>query len=94
MYPGGLFYFCKILIFWVVGHLHKYEAVLWMLQKLRKTIFCCKMINFSLRELKFSGNMYFSYTERLASARIEKVFSLQKNNKKVTLLLIYQISGF
>ena len=48
------------------GHDHKYEAVLWTLEKSRKTIFCYKMINFSLRELKFSGNMYFSYTERLA----------------------------
>ena len=35
------------------GHVHKYEAVLWTLEKLRKTIFCYKMINFSLRESKF-----------------------------------------
>ena len=53
------------------------------------------MINFSIRELKFSGNMYSSYTERLASAKVEKVYSLQRNDKKVTLLLIYHIiSGF
>ena len=71
------------------GHVHKYDAVLWTLEKLRKTIFCYKMINFSLRELKFSGNMYFSYTERFATARVEKVLLLQKNYKKVTLLLIY-----
>ena len=56
---------------------------------MRKTFFCYKMINFSLRELKFSGNMYLSYTERLASAKVEKVHSLQRNDKKVTLLLIY-----
>ena len=52
------------------------------------------MINFSLRELKFSGNMYFSYTERLASAKVEKVLWLQRNDKKMTSLLIYHISGF
>ena len=52
------------------------------------------MINFSVRELKFSGNMYFSYLERLASAKVEKVLSLQRNDKKVTLLLIYDVSGF
>ena len=60
----------------------------------KKTIFCYKMINFSLRELKFSGNMYFSYLERVVSAKVEKVLSLQRNDKKVTLLLIYHISGF
>ena len=42
------------------------------------------MINFSVRELNFSGNMYFSYTERLALAKVEKVLSLQINDKKVT----------
>ena len=36
----------------------------------------------SLRELKFSGNMYFSYTERLASVKVEKVFLLQRNDQK------------
>ena len=63
-------------------------------KKLRKIIFCYKMINFSPRELKFSGNMYFSYTERLASAKVEKVLWLQRNDKKMTSLLIYHISGF
>ena len=77
-----------------IGHVHKYEAVLWTLEKLRKTIFYYKMINFSLRELNFSGNMYFHYFERLASAKVEKVLSLQRNDKKVTLFLIYLISGF
>ena len=76
------------------GHVHKYEAVLWTLEKLRKTIFCYKMINFSLRELKSSGNMYFSYTKRLASANVEKVLWLKRNDKKLILLLIYHISGF
>ena len=52
------------------------------------------MINFYLKEVKFSENMYFSYTERLASSKVEKVLSLQKNNKIVTSLLIYDISGF
>ena len=58
------------------GHVHKYEVVLWTLEKLRKIIFCYKMINFSLKELKFSGNMYFSYTERLVLAKVEKVLPL------------------
>ena len=52
------------------------------------------MINFSLRELKYSGNLYFSYTERLASPKVEKIHSLQRIDKKVTMLLIYHISGF
>ena len=52
------------------------------------------MINFSRRELKFSGSMYFSHLERLSSAKVEKVLSLQRNDKKVTLLLIYHIPGF
>ena len=43
----------------VYGHVHKYEAVLWTLKKFRKTISCYKMINFSLRELKFSGKKVF-----------------------------------
>ena len=52
------------------------------------------MINISLREVKFSENMHFSYTERLASTKVEKVLSLQKNAKKVTSLLFYDLSGF
>ena len=64
---------------------------MWTLEKLRKTVFCYKMVNFSLRELKFSRNtaMYLSYLERVASAKVEKVLLLQRNDKKVTLLLIY-----
>ena len=62
---------------------YKYDTVLWTMEKLKKT-----------RELKFSGNMYFSYPDRLASAKIEKVLSVQINDEKVTLLLIYHISGF
>ena len=52
------------------------------------------MINFFVRELNFSGNMYFIYAERLASAKVEKALLLQRNDKKVTVLLIYHISGF
>ena len=84
----------NLILHFVSGHIHKYVAVLSTLEKLRKTIFCYKMINFSLRELKFSGNMYFSYLERLPLAKVEKVLSLQRNGKKVTMLLIYHISGF
>ena len=58
---------------------------MWTLQKLRKAIFCYRMINFSVKELKFSRSLYFIYTERFASAKVDK---------KVTLLLIYHISGF
>ena len=61
------------------------------LERLSKITFSYKMFNFSLRELKFSGNMYFSYAERLASAKIEKVHWLQENDKKVTMLLIYHV---
>ena len=67
---------------------------MWTMKILRKTIFFYKMIKFSLKELKFSENMYYSYTERLASAKVEKVLSLQRSDKIVTLLLIYDISGF
>ena len=79
---------------YLLGHVHKCEAELWTLEKLRKAIFCQIMINFSLRELKFSGNLYFSYTKRLALAKVEKVIWLQRNDKKVILLLICHISGF
>ena len=57
--------------------------------KIDKNNFCYKMISFLLRELNFSGKMYFSYTERLASAKAEQVLLLQRNDKKVALLLIY-----
>ena len=84
----------KFLLLLIIGHVHKYQAVLWTLEKLRKTIFYYKMINFSPRESKFSGSKYFSFTERLASARVEKVLWLQRNDEKVTFLLIYHLSGF
>ena len=51
------------------------------------------MIIFSLRQLKLSAAIDFSYTERLASTKIEKDLSLQKNENKVNLLLIYHNSG-
>ena len=56
--------------------------MLWTLEKLRKTIFDWNMIN-------FSGNTYLTDTERLKSAKVEKVLWLQKNYKKVILLLVY-----
>ena len=57
----------------ILGRVHEYEAVLWTLEKSRKI--CYKMINFSLRELKFLGNVYyFSYLKRLALAKVEKSF--------------------
>ena len=62
--------------------------------KIEKNNFLLWNDQFSLRKLKFLGNMYFSYLERLALAKVEKVLSLQGNDKKVTLLLIYHISGF
>ena len=62
--------------------------------KIEKNNFLLQNDKFSSREVRLGGNMYFSYTERLALAKVEKVFSLQKNDKKVTLLLIYDISGF
>ena len=62
--------------------------------KIEKNNFLLKMINFSLRKLKFSRNMYFSYLVRLTSTEVQKVLLLQRNDKKVTLLLIYHLSGF
>ena len=62
--------------------------------KIEKNNFLLQNDKFSSREVRLGGNMYFSYTERLALAKVEKVFFLQKNDKKVTLLLIYVISGF
>ena len=41
------------------GHVHKYEAVLWTLEKLRKTIFCYKMINFSLKGVEIFSKYAF-----------------------------------
>ena len=38
--------------------------------------------------------MYFIYAERLASAKVEKALLLQRNDKKVTLLLIYHYLAF
>ena len=64
------------------------------IEKLRKIIVCYKRIDFSLRELRLSGNIYFSYTERLTLAKVEKVLLLQGNEKKVTLLLICHTFGF
>ena len=76
------------------------------MEKLSKTISLLQNNKFSIRYVKFAGNMYLNYTEnmyftytftyieRLVSAKVEKVLSLQKNDKKVTLLLIYDISGF
>ena len=52
------------------------------------------MINFSLMELTFSRNLFLSYAEMLASAKVQKDLLLQKNDKKVTLLLFYHIFGF
>ena len=62
--------------------------------KIEKNNFLLQNDKFSSREVRLGGNMYFSYTERLALAKVEKVLSLQKNDKKVTLLLIYDISSF
>ena len=61
--------------------------------KFEKNNFFLQNDQFSLRKLKFSGNMYFSYPGRLASAKVEKSLLLQRNDKKVT-LLIYHISSF
>ena len=51
--------------------------------KIEKNNFLLQNHDFSLRELKCSGNMYFSYTERLTSAKVENVLWLQRNDKKV-----------
>ena len=51
------------------------------------------MIIFSLKQLTLLAAIDFSYTERLASTKIEKDLSLQRNENKVNLLLIYHNSG-
>ena len=48
---------------------------------------------FSLRELKLSENLHFSYTENLSSAKVEKVLSLQRNYKK-TYCCYFQVSEY
>ena len=63
------------------------------IKKLRKTIFSYKMMDFSLMELTFSRNLFLSCAEMLASAKVQKGLLLQKNDKKVTLLLFYRIFG-
>ena len=46
------------------------------IEKKNNNFFVAKSrINFSLWELEFSGNMYFSYTERLASSKVGKVLT-------------------
>ena len=70
------------------------SKVVKVIQKIEKNNFLLQNEKFSLRELKFPGNIYFSYSGRLASAKVEKVLWLQRNDKEVTLLLIYHISGF
>ena len=62
--------------------------------KIEKNNFLLQNDKFSSREVRLGGNMYFSYTERLALAKVEKVLWLQKNDTKVTLLLIHHISSF
>ena len=62
-------------------------------KKIEKHFFVTEMINFPLRELIFSGHIYFSYTERLAPVKVEQVLWLQRNGKKVKLLPIYRIAG-
>ena len=53
--------------------------------KIEKNNFLSQNDQFFTEGVKFSGNMYFSYLERLASTKVEKALSLQKNHKKVTL---------
>ena len=50
-------------------HVHKYKTVV-DIGKIEKTIFYYKLIKFLLKKLKFSGNMHFSYSERLALAKV------------------------
>ena len=49
-----------------IGHVYITESVSRTVEKLRKTIFRYKMINFLLMQVNFSGNIDFSYTEKLS----------------------------
>ena len=52
------------------------------IEKIEKNNFLLQNDQFFTKELNFSGNMCFSYTERLALAKVEKVLWLQRNDKK------------
>ena len=55
------------------GYVHKYEAMLCTFEKLRKTIFCYKNDQFFTKGVEISVNVYFSYIEKVASAKVGKV---------------------
>ena len=46
--------------------------------KIEKNNFLLQNDKFSSREVRLGGNMYYSYTERLALAKVEKVFFFTK----------------
>ena len=59
------------------GHKYLWGSVV-EIGEIDKNIFYYKMINFLLRELKFLGNMYFSFIERIALAKTESPFITEK----------------
>ena len=59
------------------GHKYLWGSVV-KIGEIDKNIFYYKMINFLLRELKFLGNMYFSFIERIALAKAESPFITEK----------------
>ena len=52
------------------------------IENIEKNNFLLQNDQFFTKELNFSGNMCFSYTERFALAKVEKVLWLQRNDKK------------
>ena len=67
------------------------------MEKLRKTNFYYKIISFACSkgvEIFKKHVVNISYTEKLPLAKVKKVLLLQRNDEKVTFLLIYHFSGF
>ena len=61
---------------WLCGQVSDKKIFIQLIFRNKTTFF------FGLRELKFSGNMYSSYTERLASAKVEKSFHYREMMRK------------
>ena len=69
------------------GHVHKYEAVLWTFKKWPKPYFCYNLVKFAPRDLKIWENMYFNNIKVLHALDFKKTSPVQRNDKKITLLL-------
>ena len=62
--------------------------------KIQKNYFLLQNDQIFTKGVEIFRKHVFQLPERLASAKVERVLWLQRNDRKVTLLLIYHISGF